>query len=193
MRVAALLLTGGASRRFGAPKADVRVDGERLADRAARILADVASPVLEVGPQRSSLDAVLEDEPGSGPLSAVAAGGRALASRDVGDRDVLVLAVDLPFVDPALLTLLADAAPADAVVPRVGGRAQPLCARYSATALARAAALVDAGHRSMQALLRASSVRWVEASEWAAVTTDRCFVDVDTPGDALRVGLEAPG
>lgn len=190
---AALLLTGGASRRFGGPKADVRVGDERLADRSARVLAAVAAPVLEVGPGRSSLEAVLEDEPGAGPLAAVAAGGAALAARGAGDLPVLVLAVDLPFVDEAWLRTLARASSADAIVPRVAGRAQPLCARYSAAALARAARLVADGARSMQALLEVLDVRWVDEPEWFGITTARCFVDVDTPDDARRVGLEPPG
>lgn len=193
MGTAALLLTGGASRRFGAPKADVRVAGERLADRTARVLAEVADPVLEVGPGSSPLDAVLEDPPGSGPLAALAAGGVALAARGASGCDVIVVAVDLPFVDPAFLRLLADAPPAAAVVPRVGGHAQPLCARYSSITLRRATELVGVGERSLQALLRAVDVQWIEEGEWGAVTSSRCFVDVDTPDDARRIGLEAPG
>ena len=190
---AALLLTGGASRRFGAPKAEVQVEGERLADRNARVLTTMAAPVLEVGPGYSTLDAVCEAEPGAGPLAGVAAGGAELVAREAGDLPVLVLAVDLPFVDPALLRALATAPAADAVVPRVDGHAQPLCARYSPTALARAARLVAAGERSMRALLDALVVLWIDEPEWSAVTTARCFVDVDTPGDARRAGLQGPG
>jgi molybdopterin-guanine dinucleotide biosynthesis protein A len=190
---AALLLTGGASRRFGGPKADVRVGGERLADRSARVLTVVAAPVLEVGPGRSPLEAVLEDVPGSGPLAAVAAGAAALAVRGAGDQEVIVLAVDLPFVDEAWLRSLAALPVADAIVPRVDGRAQPLCARYSPAALGRAAQLVAEGARSMWALLEAIEVQWVDEPEWLGVTSLRCFVDVDTPDDARRFGLEPPG
>lgn len=193
MRLAGLLLTGGASRRFGAPKAEVRVDGERLADRTARLLEAVASPVLEVGPGRSPLDVVADDEPGAGPLAAVATGGAALVARGAGAHPVVVAAVDLPFLDVALLRWLSTADPADAVVPRVAGQPQPLCARYSPTALVHATGLVRAGARSMRALLRDLEVRWVDEPEWAAVTTARCFVDVDTPDDARREGLEVPG
>jgi len=191
--VAGLVLTGGASRRFGAPKADVRVAGERLADRTARILAEVAVPVLEVGPGHSTLDAVLEDPPGAGPLAAVVAGAAALADRGMTDSGVLVVAVDLPFLDGTFLRWLAAAPPADAVVPRVDGRAQPLCARYSSAALARAAGLVAAGERSMRVLLDGLAVRWLEADEWGPVTQAACFADVDTPDDARRFGLETPG
>ncbi len=195
MKVAGLLLTGGASRRLGSPKADLRVGGERLADRNARLLASVTSPALEVGPGWSSLESVQEAAAGSGPLAAVAAGGARLVGRGAGDRSVLVLAVDLPFLDEAVLRALADAPPADAVVPRVDGRLQPLCARYSAAALVRAGEMLSAGERSMHALVDAlaPSVRWFDEPEWSAVTTARCFADVDTPEDAHRFGLEAPG
>jgi len=191
--VAGLVLTGGGSRRFGSPKADVRVDGERLADRTARVLAAIATPSVEVGPGYSHLDAVMEDPAGAGPLAATVAGARALAARGAGDRDVLVVAVDLPFLDPAFLRLLAAAAPADAVVPRVEGRAQPLCARYSTAALALADTLVAAGERAMRALLDGLDVRWIDPHEWGAVTAAPCFADVDTLDDAHRWGLEGPG
>ena len=41
-----LLFTGGASRRFGSPKAELMVDGERLADRGARLLLEVCDVVI---------------------------------------------------------------------------------------------------------------------------------------------------
>src|SRR5690606_28313247 len=151
----------------GTPKADVRIAGERLADRTARLLGAVADPVLEVGPGWSSLPAIVEDPPGAGPLAAVVAGAAALVAAGAGDRPVLVVAVDLPALDPALLRWLAGLdADAEAVVPRVDGRAQPLCARYSASALARAGGLVAAGERSMRALLEVLALRWVDAPEW---------------------------
>lgn len=195
MAAAGLVLTGGASRRFGGPKADVRVGGERLADRTARVLSAVAAPALEVGPGASTLEALMEPVPGRGPLAAVAAGWARLLELGAGDRPVLVLAVDLPFLDPALLEVLAAAPPALAVVPRVDGRAQPLCARYAPAALGRVDEILAAGERSMQAFLTVlgSEVQWLDEGEWSAVTTARCFVDVDTRDDADRLGLETPG
>ena len=191
--VAGIVLTGGASRRLGIPKATLRVAGESLAERTVRVLGAIADPVLEVGPGYVAPDPVREPEPGRGPLVALVAGAAALAARGVGDRSVLVVAVDLPALDPALLALLAAAPPADVVVPRVAGRDQVLCARYAPTALARAAGLVDAGERSVRALLGAGSVLHLDEADWGTVTTAACFTDVDTPEDAHAVGLEAPG
>src|SRR5438132_14472 len=83
---AGLLLTGGASRRMGTDKALIEVDGQRLAERAAAVLAAVADPVVEVGPGWSPLPAVREDPPGSGPLAAVSTGAAALRRRGHAGR-----------------------------------------------------------------------------------------------------------
>ena len=105
-RVAGLLLTGGASSRMGVAKTEIRRDGHRLADRAATVLAQVCDPVLEVGPGASALDHVVEPHAGSGPLVALVAGAGALRERG-HDGALLLLAVDLPFVEPPLLARIA--------------------------------------------------------------------------------------
>jgi molybdopterin-guanine dinucleotide biosynthesis protein A len=131
---------------------------------------------------------VREQPAGSGPLAAVAAGGRALRDRGDAPSSVLVLAVDLPFVEVALLAWLA-AHPADeSVVPRVEGHAQPLCARYTEAALAKADVLVAQGARSMHALLDVIPVRYVEELEWGEVSDAAAFRDIDTPDDLAALG-----
>jgi molybdopterin-guanine dinucleotide biosynthesis protein A len=185
--VAGLLLTGGAGRRMGRDKAELMVDGQRLADRAARVLAEVAEPALEVGPGRTELESVREDPAGTGPLAALAAGSAAL--RDRGRTEpVLVLAVDMPAVGPPLLRFLAGFPGDGSVVPFVGGRAQPLCARYSPEAMEIAERLVAGGERSMRALLReARDVQWAGPRMWGGVAEERAFLDLDTPEDLERL------
>src|ERR1700736_1061525 len=73
-RPAALLLTGGTSRRMGRDKATLPVNGTPLAERTATLLAQVADPVVEVGPGWTGLVAVREEPAGQGPLAAMAAG-----------------------------------------------------------------------------------------------------------------------
>src|SRR5712692_6470867 len=77
--LAALLLTGGSSRRMGQPKAAIVVDGTSLADRTAALLALVSDPVIEVGPGYTNLVRVQESPAGGGPLAAVAAGWATVA------------------------------------------------------------------------------------------------------------------
>lgn len=181
---AAIVLTGGASRRMGRDKASIRPPGweHTLAERTAGLVAAVAVRAVEVGPGRTSLLAVSEDPPGTGPLAALAAGWDALAAG--GWRGAaLVVATDLPFLDLATLRWLADH-PDGSLVPLAGGRPQPLCARYSAADLDTARRLVGAGLASMAALLAEVSPQLVEAPDPEALR------DVDTPADLAAAGLD---
>lgn len=185
--VAGLLLTGGASRRMGRDKASiVLADGRTCAQTVAARLAEVADPVLEVGPGTSGLTAVPDDRPGAGPLVALATGWATLVGAGhMGP--VLVLACDLPRVTVALLELLARASGDGAIVPVVGERPQPLCARYGPAALDRCQRLVAEGRRSLMALLDAIPVAWLGPEVWSDVVDEQCFADMDTPEDVARV------
>jgi molybdenum cofactor guanylyltransferase len=165
-------------------KAAIVWQGETLAVRSARVLADVCAPVIEVGSGTSGLPCVQEDPPGSGPLAALIAGARALATRG----PVLLLACDLPFVDAPVLRLLADWPGRETVIPQVDGELQYACARYGPDSLDRAEAELAAGNRSLRA---AAGVAFDELSEaqWGAVGPANSFADVDTPADLRRLGL----
>lgn len=194
--VAGLLLTGGASRRMGTDKALIEVDGKRLVDRVAAVLAAVADPVIEVGPGWSGLPAVREDPPGSGPLAALGAGAAAL--REAGhDGPFLVLAVDMPRVGVELLRFLAGRAGTATAVPRAGGHPQPMCARYGPDVLAAVDERLAAGGRSLRDLLETLAgeglVTWVEEEEWGLVAGPDAFSDVDTPEDLGRLQKDSRG
>ncbi len=176
---AGILLTGGASTRMGRDKATILVDGVPLAARTARQLAAVLSPCVEVGPGVSGLRAVQEEPPGAGPLAAVAAGALALP----GESPALVIACDLPRLDARVLRWLVDHAGTGSVVPVWEGRTQPLCARWTAAALAYAVELVESGARSMQALLDAPDVELVAPPADLAAT----LADVDTPEELAQI------
>jgi molybdopterin-guanine dinucleotide biosynthesis protein A len=191
-RVAGLLLTGGSSRRLGVDKAALLIEGERLADRVARALVAAVAPVVEVGPGYTSLPSVREDPAGDGPLAALVAGADALLAHGE-PTPVVVLAVDLPFVDADVVGWLAAHPSTESVVPVVEGRVQPLCARYSVAALTTARELVASGERSMRALLDAVPVHDAPAEEWSAIATERTFHDVDTTDDLGTLGLSTPG
>jgi molybdopterin-guanine dinucleotide biosynthesis protein A len=187
--VAGLLLTGGQSRRLGTDKALVRREGETLAARGGRVLSAVCTPVLEVGTGASGLPAVREEPSGAGPLVALVAGVAALRDRGF-DHGVLLLAVDLPFVEPRLLEFLAATEPGEGiVVPLAGGRRQPLCAHYSPAALRRAGVLVGEGGRALKVLLGAVPVYEIDEPVWQKFAPPRALDDVDTPEDLARSGL----
>jgi molybdopterin-guanine dinucleotide biosynthesis protein A len=73
-----VLLVGGASSRFGSPKALALFDGETLVDRARRLLSEACEEVLVVGKASDGLPfGVLDDGSSSrAPVHGVIAGLR---------------------------------------------------------------------------------------------------------------------
>ena len=106
MPLSGLLLVGGASERFGSPKALARFHGETLADRGRRVLEEACDEVLVVGKAAAGLPfAVIDDgAPSPAPVHGVIAGLRA-ARYDV----VVALPVDVPLITPSVLRALGEA------------------------------------------------------------------------------------
>ena len=129
--VAAFILAGGKSTRMGAEKAFLVLNGRTLLARALELARSVTADVRIVGEAAkfAAFAPVVEDVfRECGPLGGIHAALRA-SWADLN----LILAVDLPFVPPALLPLLitrARGSPAKVTVARAGGGFQPLCAVY---------------------------------------------------------------
>lgn len=195
MAVAGILLTGGASRRMGRAKAGLDAGGGPLGARTAALLETVASPSVEVGGGPDGpftrLPFVPDSSPGAGPLAAMASGADAL-ERMGWSGPVLVVATDLPHLTATMLSWLAAHPGEGSVVPRDGGRPQPLCARYSCADLGVARQLRSTGQTAMRDLLDATEPLYVDPDGpdgWAAAAGDRLAVrDVDTPADFEATG-----
>ena len=163
-----VLLTGGASTRFGSPKALAVIDGETLADRAWRLLHDACDERIAVGKREYELPFdVLEDESDvRAPIVGVVAGLRA-AQHDVA----VVIPVDMPQLTVDSLHRLADAC-LDVSCPPTG----PLPGAYRKSALpALERALIE--HRlALRDAIRGLAV--------ATVALDpEVLVNVNTPDD----------
>ena len=104
--VTGVLLVGGASVRFGSPKALALFRGETLAVRAWRILGEAFLRRLAVGKGELELpfDVVVEPPEPRAPIAGVIGGLRAAAT-----EVVVFLPVDCPLVTPALLRELGEA------------------------------------------------------------------------------------
>lgn len=154
-RLTGILLAGGASARFGSPKELAEYEGETLADRAWRLLAEVCDERLVVGPGGLA-------DPGTGPVGAIAAGLRA-ATHDLA----IVIPVDMPLLTAEVLRLLAGAC-RDAAVAQVG----PLpCA-----VVREALPAFETGERRLGAVLDSLDTVCIELDE-------RLLANVNTPAD----------
>jgi len=143
-RVTGVLLVGGASRRFGSPKALADFEGETLAERAWRVLGEACDEQIAVGKTADALPLpfrVLDD--GSdvrAPIAGIVAGLRA-ASHDV----CVVLPVDCPLISAESLLRLAANAPA---APPSG----PLPGAYRRSALPALERKLERGDYSLRDL-----------------------------------------
>ncbi|HUV98711.1 MAG TPA: molybdenum cofactor guanylyltransferase, partial [Gallionella sp.] len=116
-----------------------------------------------------------------GPLSGLAA-----ALGHITTPWAFVVACDMPFVEPAMVELLASyRGDYQAVVPVVQGHLQPLAAYYAGSCLGTLRAhLAGGGKNSLRAVLEQLRVRYVDES--ALLSADpalRSFCDLDTPQD----------
>jgi len=187
-----ILLTGGASTRFGSDKSLIEIEGELLAARLGRLLGATTAAAVEVGPGRSSLPALSEEPPGHGPLPALLTGWEALCAGAEGTSldGALVLSCDLPRLDEHACRRLLSPPPDRSVVPVLGARPQLLAARWSSTSLDAAADLLArAPGRSLPvaALLACGPVLFLHGPALGGTSGHDALSDADTPADFDRL------
>ncbi len=133
---------------------------------------------------------VIEDtHPGQGPLAGIHA---ALA----GTRTELnlIMAVDMPFLQPELLSYLiaqARRTTAMVVVPAAGGRLQPLCAIYRRAFAEVAERSLRAGENKIDRLFSEVEIRVIEQNEWERNGfTENMFRNLNTEQDWQEAKLK---
>jgi len=172
-----VLLVGGASTRFGSPKALARLGGETLAERAWRTLGEACDERIAVGKPADGIElpfAMLDDGTEiRAPIAGVVAGLEAARS-DL----CVVLPVDCPLVGAPLLRELArGCAAVDAAVPQTG----PLPGAYRKSALPALQRRLAAERLSLREALDELEARTIQLDE-------RLLANVNTPDDLARLG-----
>ncbi len=182
------ILAGGKSRRMGRDKSRLALGGETLVARTSRVIGALSDDVLivtntpedysELG-TRLVRDAI----PGGGALSGIHAA--LLAARHAL---VLVVACDMPFLNPDLLRYLAGlAAGYDVVVPRWRGESEPLHAIYARSCLPAIEPLLEQGGGRIVELYARVRTRHVEPEEIACFDPEGLsFFNVNSPEDWAR-------
>lgn len=192
---AGAVLAGGRSSRLGRDKALLEVGGETLLARAVRTLASVCDEVIVVGPaeRRAAVPGVRvvpDERPGAGPL-----GGIATALRATGAERLLVVATDMPLLNPALLRYVIDLSPGyDVTIPRVEGRTQQLHAVYGRDCLTVIDDQLGREDYKIDRFFARVRVRMVEEDEIRRIDPDlHSFRNINTREDwqSVRSLLEA--
>jgi len=180
--IEAFILAGGASRRMGTDKSQLRLEQKTFTERISETLLQITDLVTIVGRNDARLPGIPDIYPQWGALGGVHA-ALAACQRDWA----IVVACDLPFVTAELFQHLASLRlDHEAVVPlQPDGRPQPLAALYRISPCReRATQLIEAGRRRPLDLLAAVKTRWVEFAEIRNLAqSESFFVNINTPED----------
>ncbi len=179
----AFVLAGGKSSRMGSDKAFLQLGEETLLSRALKVAAAVAQEVRIVGDAKkfAAFGQVVEDVyRDRGPL-----GGIHAALSSSATEWNLMLAVDLPFIEPEFfryVLLRARESDATVTVPRAGGGLQPLCAVYHRKFAEVAEESLRDGKNKIDWLFAKVETRVIEEDELArAGFSAEMFRNVNTP------------
>ena len=179
--VSAALLLGGASSRMGRDKARLPLQGVSAAVHLASMLADLFEEVLLVGgdPPGGTPGRPVPDP--EGPRCALR--GLVGALEAASQERILVVATDLLSLSPPLLLALLAWPEADAVVPRTGAKAHPLCALYRREPVRTVARRrLAAGQLSLLGLLEEIRASYLEGPDLRAVDPDgSALFNANTP------------
>jgi molybdopterin-guanine dinucleotide biosynthesis protein A len=188
MTAAAILAGGRATRLGGALKPLLVVGGRRIIDRQLAVMRPLFDDIVLVANEAApftdlQLPLIGDRQPGKGPLAGIDAALAHFAARD-RIASVVCVAGDMPFLAPALIQHLRDAPAPLALVPRIGPRPEPLCARYDAAFAPHAAAALSGDSLAMHALLAALPVTYVGDQELRRLDPSlRTFTNINTPDE----------
>jgi molybdenum cofactor guanylyltransferase len=198
------IVAGGASTRYGTPKALASVGGQRVVDRVHDALRTVTTTCVAI-----VNDASIAREIGLASRPDVVSGAGVLGglltalqwARERDDDAILAVGCDMPFLAPSLLAALRsrfERGGCDAVLPESRGPrgVEPLCAVYGPACLPAIEAALDRGDRRMIAFHRDVRVARIALDDVARHgNVDRLFFNINTPESralAERMAQAAP-
>lgn len=194
----AIVLAGGASRRMGSDKRLLEVDGAAMLRRTIEALPVGSQVLVVIDPARPlpadlllpvPVQIVSDLRTGAGPLAGLEAGLTAAEQ-----ETVLVVAGDMPWLEPAILDLLLERLAASLAAAVVclgsdrGPQPFPMACRRAPT-LAHVTVLLDTDERRLRVILDGPDAAVIEESTWRRLDpTGRSLIDIDTPADLAQVG-----
>ncbi|MHB8595929.1 MAG: molybdenum cofactor guanylyltransferase [Ktedonobacteraceae bacterium] len=190
-QTACIILAGGRSSRMGTDKALLPLSNASHSTFLAQLAATLASLCNELllvardeeqaaryKAATADVRIVTDKAPDYGPLMGIYSGLSAIQA-----TKALIVAVDMPFVQPALVSLLLARASATAItVPVVNAVPQVLCAVYPRSLLPQIAITIAQGRRDPRSLLTSAPVQYIDEAQLRVVDPQlRSFINVNTP------------
>lgn len=192
MRVAGLILAGGASRRMGREKSFLLLDGTSLLAHVLQRLAPQCDGVAIASsgdPARFAgfdCPVILDETPQGGPLSGLVTALDWFAGTRPTVTHVLSAASDTPFLPSDLGARLSAALTAQGfcAIASSGGREHPVSGLWPLAARGALRAALAQERRSFHAALEGRDVARVD---WPVLPRDP-FFNINTPDDLAQAG-----
>jgi molybdopterin molybdotransferase len=178
-----VILTGGKSTRMGRDKALLKLNGENLslalADRFSKALGPVMFSVDEAGRFPCGDYPELADRyPGRGPMNGIISG-----FEHAGGGNILLLATDMPYADPALALELERRLGGHDIcaIRRKSGHIETLFAVYGRRCLETALRCIGAGYSSILAVYDRLDALLIDEDELSGFDLDTALFNMNTP------------
>jgi molybdopterin-guanine dinucleotide biosynthesis protein A len=189
VKTTGIILAGGKNLRMGQNKAFLEVQGERIIDRIGRILVELFDEVLLVTNSPAdylnlNLRTVTDLYREKGSL-----GGIFTGLFHASFSHAFVVACDMPFIKPALISHLAGLSQGyDIVIPRTKDGLQPLHAVYSRKCLPFMEDLLRSGNLKILDFFHRVKKREVLTEEIIPFDPQMVsFLNLNTPEDLSRI------
>ena len=188
MKISAVLLAGGKSRRMGQDKATFLFRNMPLWQIQLDLLRKLELEQLFISAQTdppwrpADIEFVPDDQPSRGPLSGIAA-----ALSRITTNHLLALAIDMPFMTESYLRSLCERVERGVgVIPLIENRAEPLAAIYPRDAHDDVVDALSGSDFSLQSLvgklIAAGKLQAIQVSE----EEKTFFRNLNEPGDLGR-------
>ena len=199
MAVSSIILAGGKSSRLGREKHAEVIAGKSLIERVISRLQPLSTEILLVISQSQSeisfslpeVKTLVDIYPRKGSL-----GGIYTGLVNSTHTNNIVVACDMPFLNPDLLGYMIDLSPDfDIVIPRIGTELEPLHAVYSKNCIAPMKDLIERGHFKIDRFFDSVKVRYIEEKELNRLDPEHMsFFNINTQEDlekAIMLAEEA--
>ncbi|HEU5140522.1 MAG TPA: molybdenum cofactor guanylyltransferase [Bacillales bacterium] len=194
MKISGIVLAGGESKRFGAPKAFAIHNEKYFYEHICEVLRPYVDNIIIVTRpellRRFRNHRIIMDDSqfkGMGPLAGLYSGMRSLSS-----EWYCVLACDMPMMDQQSVRSLVKAASKangyEAVVPNIDGRVQPLAAMYRENTVEILESLLVQGKRKVGDFL--NEIQVYNLNEQVFGANSNSFINVNTREDFARLQEE---
>ena len=190
-RLAAYVLAGGESSRFGRDKARVELGGKPLLLRMEALAAHMSDATEIIAPEDRYQDlhvkCIPDRWPGAGPLGGITTALLHTAEKMPSCPWNLILGCDLPFLTSewiVYLTQRASQSRTQAVVPRTANGFEPLCACYRTEARSVLTAAIERGVRKVMDAVEELEPEVLDEADWKRFdNSGRLFWNMNTPAE----------